>query len=57
MWAIEFGWFVNNCPGEDCSGPWTGRTWQLVTKSNQADYLVRAYDYAYTPTSTGPGWE
>jgi len=47
MWAIEFGWFVNNCPGEDCSGPWTGRTWQLVTKSNQADYLVRAYDYAY----------
>jgi len=47
MWAIEFGWFVNNCPGEDCSGPWSDRIWQIVSKSNQADYLVRAYDYAF----------
>lgn len=47
MWAIEFGWFVNNCPGEDCSGPWGDRIWQLVSKSTQADYLVRAYDYAF----------
>ncbi len=47
MWAIEFGWFVNNCPGEDCTGPWTDRAWQIVTKDQQADYLVRAYDYAY----------
>ncbi|MCJ7668182.1 MAG: carboxypeptidase regulatory-like domain-containing protein, partial [Anaerolineae bacterium] len=49
MWAIEFGWIVDtrNCPGEGCSGPWTGRAWQIVTESQQADYLVRAYDYAY----------
>jgi len=47
MWAIEFGWFVNNCPDQDCSGPWGDRVWQIVSKSNQADYLVRAYDYAY----------
>ncbi len=47
MWAIEFGWFVNNCPGQDCSGPWGDRNWQLVSKSTQADYLVRAYNYAY----------
>jgi len=47
MWAIEFGWFVNNCPGEDCSGPWESRVWQIVSESNQADYLVRAYDYAF----------
>jgi hypothetical protein len=47
MWAIEFGWFVNNCPGEDCTGPWTDNAWQIVTKDQQADYLVRAYNYAY----------
>ncbi len=49
MWAIEFGWIVDtrNCPGQDCSGPWESRVWQIVSKSNQADYLVRAYNHAY----------
>jgi hypothetical protein len=46
IWAIEFGWILD--PGSSCYGygDWSTRTWQIVSQSTQADYLVRAYQYA-----------
>jgi hypothetical protein len=46
IWAIEFGWILD--PGPSCYGygDWGTRTWQIVSESTQADYLVRAYLYA-----------
>gem|GEM_PF-2348321 len=47
VWAIEFGWILD--PGPSCRswGDWPTRTWQIVSETVQADYLVRAYQYAY----------
>ena len=46
IWAIEFGWILD--PGPSCYGwgDWSTRTWQIVSDNVQADYLVRAYQYA-----------
>jgi hypothetical protein len=46
IWAIESGWLLD--PGPSCYGwaDWPSRTWQIVSQSTQADYLVRAYQYA-----------
>jgi hypothetical protein len=46
IWAIEFGWILN--PGSQCHqwGDWPTRTWQIVTRQNQAYYLRDAYLYA-----------
>lgn len=47
MWAIEFGWILD--PGAGCQnyGDWPSRWWQRVTPQDQADYLLRAYQYAF----------
>jgi hypothetical protein len=47
IWAIEFGWILD--PGPSCRSwdDWPTRTWQIVSEATQADYLVRAYQYAY----------
>jgi len=47
VWAIELGWILD--PGPSCHswGDWPTRTWQIVYEATQADYLVRAYQYAY----------
>ncbi len=47
VWATEFGWILD--PGPSCRswGDWPTRTWQIVFEADQADYLVRAYQYAY----------
>ncbi|MBI2845909.1 MAG: carboxypeptidase regulatory-like domain-containing protein [Chloroflexi bacterium] len=47
MWAIEFGWILD--PGSSCQnyGDWPSRWWQRVTPQEQADYLVRGYQYAF----------
>lgn len=47
IWTIEFGWILD--PGLSCHswGDWPTRTWQIVSETVQADYLVRAYQYAY----------
>jgi hypothetical protein len=46
MWATEFGWIVN--PQEEglqqCS--WPDLDWQRVSRKRQAEYIVRAYDFA-----------
>jgi hypothetical protein len=46
MWATEFGWIIN--PQEEglpqCS--WQDLDWQRVSRKRQAEYVVRAYDYA-----------
>lgn len=46
IWLIEFGWILN--PGPSCYewGDWPTRTWQIVSRQKQADYLVGAYLYA-----------
>jgi hypothetical protein len=46
IWAIEFGWILD--PGASCHnwGDWSTRTWQIVTRQQQADYLRDAYLYA-----------
>jgi hypothetical protein len=41
VWATEFGWLLN--PGCD----WPDRNWQKTPPDVQADYLRRAYQYAY----------
>ncbi|MHB1130773.1 MAG: cellulase family glycosylhydrolase [Chloroflexota bacterium] len=47
VWATEFGWLLNPADfGASCPG-WPGRDWQMVPPQTQANYLVRAYDYAY----------
>ena len=51
MVASEFGWIRD--PAEsgrpDCLNDpsWQGREWQRVSAQTQADYTVRAYQYAY----------
>ncbi|MFQ6057683.1 MAG: cellulase family glycosylhydrolase [Anaerolineae bacterium] len=47
MWVTEFGWLLD--PGPLCYhwGDWPTRTWQMVSEETQADYLVRAFQYAY----------
>jgi hypothetical protein len=46
IWVIEFGWILD--PGPTCRqwGDWPTRTWQIVTRQQQADYLRDAYLYA-----------
>lgn len=50
LWATEFGWLLD--PGYYGAGyctsdpRWSGRTWQMVSPQQQADYLVRAYQWA-----------
>jgi hypothetical protein len=46
IWVIEFGWILD--PGSTCRhwGDWPTRTWQIVSRQNQADYLRDAYLYA-----------
>lgn len=47
VWATEFGWLLD--PGPVCYhwGDWPTRTWQTVSEETQADYLVRAFQYAH----------
>lgn len=47
MYATEFGWLL--APPSTCAGiqDWPSRQWQVVNENIQADYLVRAYAYAY----------
>lgn len=48
IWATEFGWIQDfgwNCTWADAGVPW-GRQAQKVTPQQQADYLVRAFQYA-----------
>jgi hypothetical protein len=51
VWATEMGWLLDpsllGCPTCSSDPAWSGRTWQMVTPQAQADYLVRAYQYAY----------
>jgi len=45
MWATEFGWLIN--PNEEavrCT--WPELDWQRVSRKRQAEYVVRAYDFA-----------
>jgi hypothetical protein len=45
MWATEFGWLVD--PSEEGSAcRWPDLDWQRVSRKRQAEYVVRAYDYA-----------
>lgn len=41
IWATEFGWLL------DSPYDWPDRNWQKVSPETQANYLVRAYSYAY----------
>ena len=48
IWATEFGWIQDfgwNCTWADAGVPW-GRQAQKVSPQQQADYLVRAFQYA-----------
>ncbi|MBI2863055.1 MAG: cellulase family glycosylhydrolase [Chloroflexi bacterium] len=40
IWATEFGWLL------DTGCDWPDRNWQKVGEPTQADYLVRAFNYA-----------
>jgi hypothetical protein len=45
MWATEFGWLIDsNEEGVTCD--FGGLNWQRVSRKQQANYVVRAYDYA-----------
>ena len=45
MWATEFGWIIDPTQeGQTCV--WPGLDWQRVSRKRQAEYVVRAYDYA-----------
>lgn len=50
VWATEFGWLLDaSYEGHpECVGYWDsiGFAWQRVTPQQQADYLVRAFQYA-----------
>jgi hypothetical protein len=47
MWATEFGWLLNpQEEGVNCT--WPDLDWQRVSKTQQADYVKRAFDYAST---------
>lgn len=46
IWATELGWLADpDAYGETCN--WPDRDWQKVSPQTQAEYLVRAYQYAY----------
>ncbi|MDP2728850.1 MAG: hypothetical protein Q8P59_15075 [Dehalococcoidia bacterium] len=48
IWLTELGWiqeFGMNCTWPDAGSPY-GRMAQKVTPQQQADYLVRAFQYA-----------
>ncbi|MBI4320684.1 MAG: hypothetical protein HY675_19505 [Chloroflexi bacterium] len=51
VWATEFGWLLDPAyyghPEYVNSPLWAGRQWQRVAPQTQADYVVRAYQYAY----------
>jgi len=51
VWATEFGWLLDPSAyghPEYLSSPlWNGRQWQKVSPQTQADYLVRAFQYAH----------
>ncbi len=45
MWATEFGWLAD--PGEEgLSCVWPDLDWQRVSRKQQAEYVVRAFDFA-----------
>jgi len=50
VWATEFGWLLDaSYEGHpECAGYWEsiGFAWQRVSPQQQADYLVRAFQYA-----------
>ncbi len=45
MWATEFGWIIDaKEEGLDCA--WPSLDWQRVSRNRQAEYVVKAYDFA-----------
>lgn len=45
MWATEFGWLIDpREEGMTCS--WPELNWQRVSRRQQAEYVVRAFDFA-----------
>lgn len=49
VWGTEFGWLLDSDEeGVECDGDWEvwGFAWQQVSGQEQADYLVRAFQYA-----------
>lgn len=46
IWATEWGWLLQEA---GCRSAWEaqGRWWQVVDETTQADYIARAFDYAY----------
>lgn len=45
MWATEFGWIIDaKEEGLDCT--WPSLDWQRVSRNRQAEYVVKAYDFA-----------
>ena len=46
MWATEWGWLLRE---ESCQDEWKaqGRWWQVVDEPTQAEYIRRAFEYAY----------
>ncbi len=45
MWATEFGWIID-AKEEGLNCTWPGLDWQRVSRNRQAEYVVKAYDYA-----------
>jgi len=45
IWGTEWGWLIKR---PECESEWRaqGRWWQVVSAQQQADYLVRAFQYA-----------
>jgi len=45
IWGSEWGWLIRR---SECESQWRaeGRWWQVVSEQQQADYLVRAFQYA-----------
>ena len=45
IWGTEWGWLIRRA---ECESQWRaeGRWWQVVSEQQQADYLVRAFQYA-----------
>jgi hypothetical protein len=46
MWTTEWGWLLRH---DDCQSEWEaqGRWWQVVDEATQAEYIQRAFEYAY----------
>ena len=46
LWATEMGWIIE--PPSEChlTYDWQYRLWHVVTEGEQADYLVRSFEYA-----------